>query len=94
MAPTSTSKVVRSEALMSTLVGDDMVLLHLAKNCYVGLNPIARRLWELLETPRLMTELVDQMEAEFQGDPATIAADILDFVTELERDGLVSILET
>ena len=45
------SLVVRGENILSTPIDNELVILNLAKNNYVGLDEIGLRIWELLEKP-------------------------------------------
>jgi hypothetical protein len=46
-------------------------------------------IWRLLETPRTVREMADELRRQFAGDPATIARDLEAFVAELAVAGLV-----
>ena len=92
MTITVQSKVVRNNQLMSTPVGEDIVVLNLAQNAYFGLNDIGRRIWGRLDNPCVVDLLIKSMVAEFAGDPAAITVDILAFLTEMENDGLIHVV--
>lgn len=84
-----TNRVVRAGGMMTAPVDGDIVILNMASNSYVSLNAIGRRIWELLETPARVDELCRRLGEEFAGDAAQITADVLSFLAELEKDGLV-----
>jgi len=83
------TRVVRFEALMSAPVDKEIVILSLASNHYVGLDEIGRRIWELLEAPRRVEELCQQLAGEFDATAEQIAADVVPFMAQLETEGLV-----
>lgn len=85
--------VARVEGLMTAPVDEELVILNLAGNNYVSLDSIGRRIWELLDSPIRVDELCRRVEKEYSGEQARIAADLLAFLTQLERDGLVRVSE-
>ena len=46
-------------------------------------------IWILLATPRTIDELVDELAAKYEAGQAIIADDVVAFVAELDRIGLV-----
>jgi hypothetical protein len=46
-------------------------------------------IWRLLEEPRTVDELIDELATEFAGDRASIADDVAAFVVDLRRAGLI-----
>lgn len=90
MAIDLTSKVVRLAEVMSAPVDEDIVILNMAKNNYVSLDNIGRRLWEMLESPVLVSVICDRLVDEFAGERRQIEADVLSFLQDLETEGLVN----
>lgn len=86
----TTGTVVRTEGLLSTTVDDELVVLNLHAGCYVAIDRIGRRIWELLESPWLVEDLIAALAAEFDADPSIVAADLAAFLQELEREGMVN----
>jgi Coenzyme PQQ synthesis protein D (PqqD) len=86
------TRVVRFSELMSAPVDKEIVILSLASNHYVGLDEIGRRVWELLEEPRRVEELCQQLTREFEAPPEQIADDLLPFLCQLENEGLVHVV--
>ena len=91
MAIEATTRVVRTEGIMTAPVDQEIVLLNLAGNNYISLDAIGRRIWELLENPIDVNDLCRQLETEFEGPREAISADVLSFLAELEREGLVRV---
>jgi hypothetical protein len=88
-----TTSIVRTQGLKSELVDEDLVILNLAGDSYIGLDKIGRRIWELIETPRRVDELCQQLSQEFDATPEQIAADLLPFVAELESEKLAHVVD-
>lgn len=87
------SLVARKNELPSAPVDREIVLLNAATESYVALDEIGRRIWELLERPRPVDDLIGALGLEFEGPPATIARDVLAFLEELEGDGMVYVVD-
>ena len=83
------SLVVRGEGLMSAPIDKEIVILNMAKNNYVGLDDIGRRIWGLLEKPIRVDELCAQLSRDFEATREQIIADVTPFLEELAREGIV-----
>ena len=83
------SRIVRGEELMSTIIDTEIVILNMAKNNYVGLDEIGLRIWELLEKPIRVDELCNQLSREFSATLEQITADVVPFLADLEKEGIV-----
>ena len=62
----------------------------MAKNNYVGLDDIGKRIWGLLEKPIRVNALCVQLSRDFEATPEQVADDVIPFLEELEREGLVN----
>ena len=63
------------------------VLLNVATGAYHGLNPTGLQTWELIDGARTVAELVDGVRQRYPAAPATLRADVLQFIeAALERD--------
>lgn len=87
------SVIARVPDLMSTPVNEEMVFLNPANDNYVAIDAIGRRIWEVLEHPVRFGDLVDSLVAEFDGGRQQIEGDTAVFVAELQREGMVRVVE-
>jgi len=87
------SMVVRTENLMSSPMDDELVILNMYKNNYIGLDDIGRLIWELFSEPRSVAEACGLLSLEFEATPEKIAADVLPFLEELHSEGLIRLVE-
>lgn len=81
--------IVRTEGLMTASVDRDLVILNLARDHYAGLDAIGRRIWDLLVAPCRVDALCEQLSREFDGTLAQVSADVVSFLADMEREGLV-----
>jgi hypothetical protein len=77
--------------VLTRRVGDDVVLVHLARNEIFSLNATGSRLWDLLVAGRSRDEAVAQLQAEFEVSPETVERETDELVALLEREGLATL---
>jgi len=70
-------------------VEEEAVLLNLASGTYFGLDPVGARLWSLLSELGSVPAVVAAACEEFDADAADIERDVAEFVSALEKRGLV-----
>jgi len=87
------SRVMRTEGMMTAPVDNEIVILNMKGNNYISLDAIGRRIWDLLESSIVVEELCQQLGTEFEGTQEQIIADVLLFLNELEREGLVRVAD-
>lgn len=81
--------VRRRDSLIEAEVDDELVALHVDKGTCYGFNATATRVWSMIETPRRLSELRDDLVSEFDVEPEVCEAQLLDLLKDLEADGLV-----
>jgi len=89
MTFTRESCVVVSDEQVSTSVGDEAVILGMRDGVYYGLDAVGARIWELLATPRRVSELVCTISDEFEVARERCERDVLDLLEELSRRALI-----
>jgi hypothetical protein len=67
----------------------EMVLLNVTSGIYFGLNPIAARIWQLLDAGLGEHEIVQAMLAEYDVEEARLRADVASTLDQLRTDGLI-----
>lgn len=87
------ARIVRNEELPSAPVDHEIVFLNARLERYVALDDVGRRIWEKLAAPVTVGGLIDELEHEFAAPPGVIARDVLAFVSELENEGMVRVLD-
>jgi hypothetical protein len=87
------SRIVRNDELPSAPVDREIVFLNARLERYVALDDVGRRIWDKLAAPITVGALVDELEREFTAPPGAIARDVLAFVSELEREGMVRVVD-
>jgi len=89
MAPVSieNSVVLSKDAVFRDLDGE-AVVLDLASGGYFGLNPVATRIWQLIEQHGRLQTVLEELIEEYESTPDDLERDLLDLVTRLAAAGL------
>ena len=84
--------VRRSDALLSTSLGDDVVMMDVEQGAYYGLEAVAARIWALTEQPLSVGSLCDRLVTEYQISPEQCQQEVLAFLRELLNQHIVQIV--
>src|SRR5688500_2479161 len=86
------STVLRvAESVLKRTAGTETVLLDLDSEEFFGLDGVGARVFELLEGPRRLDDVVDALLTEYEVDRDTLTADVSDLVSELVTRNLLVI---
>ena len=83
--------VVASDRQLSTTLAEEVIILGLDDSMYYGLSGAGARIWELLQTPRTIAEIVDTITAEFDAARERVTSDLDGLLVDLESRGLIAI---
>lgn len=82
--------VVRGPRHRWTRLGnDETLILDADLRHYFGLNSVASRVWDMVETPVTVGEICASLLAEFEVDALTCEAEVSALIGELLDNGLV-----
>lgn len=84
-----TTRVVASGDHLTSQVQQELVLLHLAKSEYFGMNPVAASIWRLIQQPASVAQIVEHIVAEYDVTSAVAEQDVLAFLQQLQQHGLL-----
>jgi len=91
MSATLETVLRRNEEILHAPVGtEEAVMMSVDAGKYYGVNAVGARVWELLETPRTISQLCAQICEEFDIDPSTCQTALLKFADELIANGVAS----
>lgn len=85
------TRIVRKQGVLSSEIGDELVLMSIERGEYYGFDPIAAVIWRRLAEPVTVGGLVDGLVAEYDGDPAIIAADVQTLLEKLAEKDLLDL---
>lgn len=84
-----TTCVTKAKNLLATDLDDETVLMSIESGMYFGMEKTARRIWEILESPCTVSDMIDRLSEEYHMPHDVCASDLIPFLQELCEEGLV-----
>jgi hypothetical protein len=84
-------RLIRTQEMLSTEIDEETILMSIDAGAYYGLKGTAQIIWEKLETPMSFSVLVEALVREYQITPEDCVADLVGFLAEMEREGLLRV---
>jgi len=69
----------------------EIVMISIENGKYYGMDSIASRIWELIEAPKSVAEVVRILGEEYEVKQQQCQEDILGFLNCLHKEGLVKV---
>lgn len=82
----------RNDLLASELSEDELVMMDLDKGLYFGLEDVANAIWRCIAEPLAVSAICEKIASEFDADEKTVRRDTIDFLTEMHRENLITIV--
>lgn len=83
-------RLMRASDVVATDMDGETVMMDVQKGSYFALSGSGPRIWELLESPMSMDELIAALSKEFDtSETAEVESAVSDFVSGLLAKGLV-----
>ena len=82
-------KYIRSNETISGKLHDEQVMLDIEKGKYFSLNPVATRIWEILEQPKELTELCSKLMEEYDVEMEQCKKETNEHLKEMIKMGLI-----
>ena len=67
----------------------DLVMINIASGSYYGVSDVAREIWEAIERPRKVCELIDDLCAIYDIDRKSCEEQTLSFLDQLSAENLL-----
>ena len=78
------------EDIDTTDIDEDKVMMDLEKGQYFALNSVGSRIWEEIQSPVKISELVNILLSEYDVDRETCEKSVMEFIEGLDNAGLLS----
>ena len=82
-------RYIRNSKTISGRIHDELVMMDIDQGKYFSLNPVATRIWELLDKLLLLDELCELLMEEYDVDEAQCKAEVEEHLIEMGRLGLI-----
>lgn len=89
----STASVVgQSKDIIASDIDDEKVMMNMEKGHYYGLDSVGCSVWNMLEKPIAVSELIATLRRHYDVDLETCERDVLIFLEELQADGIIDVV--
>lgn len=78
-----------SDGQITSQLGDESIILELNEGIYYGLNSIGTRVWELLQSPRSISQISDAICQDYDVGIDVCMKDVAALVADLQARTLV-----
>ncbi len=83
----------RKSNSLSGRLNEELVIMDVDKGKYFSLNPVASRIWDLLEKPLSLNDLCNKLMEEYDVDFSTCQKEVRELIEELTKLDLVLVSE-
>lgn len=91
---TTSTTVVAAENSLSTTIDGETVILHPDVGKYYGLNEVGTFVWDLLQEPRSVEQLCQEVVDVYDVERERCRTDIEDLLVELVENDLIRLEES
>lgn len=81
---------IRNQNTLTGSLHDQLVMLDIQKGKYFSLNPVATRIWEMLDQPLSLNGLCSKLLIEYEVDPMQCRSDVQGYLHEMIHLELIS----
>ena len=82
-------RYMRNSKTISGRLSDEMVMMDIDKGKYFALNPVATRIWDLLEQPVTLDDLCLILSEEYEVEHAQCKSEVEQYILKMEGLGLI-----
>lgn len=86
----SVKSYIRNNSTISGRLHDELIMMNVEKGRYFSLNPVATRIWDLLENPLSADELCTLLIEEYEVDVEQCMKEVKELLEEMTKVGLIS----
>lgn len=73
-------KYQRNTQVIDGTIDSSQVIMHVERGKYFGLNPIGKRIWELIEKPKNIEEITATLLSEYNISPDQCKVEVQEFM--------------
>jgi hypothetical protein len=86
------SKIVISKDVVSCDLGGETAMLDMKEGIYYGLNEMGTTIWDIIQKPVTLQEIIENILDEYDIDEETCYDDLVELIEQMEKNKLVEIL--
>jgi hypothetical protein len=85
--------IQRTQDILSSVMDEETVLLSIQNSQYYGLRQTGSRVWQLIEKPISLGQIIDILVMEYKVSRTECENDVLEFLDGLQEKNLIRILQ-
>jgi hypothetical protein len=88
---TLNSIIQRDPEVLGAEADQDLIMVSIATGHYYGVSDVAREIWDAIETPKRVADLVDDLTARYNIGRGSCEEQTLSFLEALLGEGLLQV---
>ena len=85
------SIVQRDPEVIAADADQDLIMVSVAKGSYYGISDVAREIWDAIERPKRVSDLINDLTASYHIDSLSCEEQTLSFLEALWDEGLLQV---
>jgi hypothetical protein len=86
-------RIRRNPDVVAAEAGKDIVMVSIESGCYYGVSDVAREIWEAIERPTKISDLIDGLAANYKVDRFLCEEQTLVFLESLFAEDLLEVID-
>ena len=82
--------ISRADGFTTAPVQDELMMLNVEQGAYYSLDPIAAEIWNMLESPLTVNEIVANLLKRYDVSQEQCETDVLAFLGEMLGNGMIT----
>jgi len=83
------SIIQRNDDIVQAEIDGEIVMMSIENGEYYGLDIIASRIWEIIETPLKIIAICEQLLTEYDVTEETCQTDVIEFLNNMAENKIV-----
>ncbi len=83
--------VQRDPEIIAAEADPDLVMVSIANGSYYAVSDVARAIWDAIEQPRKVSDLIDGLASDYNVDQSRCEEQTLLFLNDLLTEGLLQV---
>ena len=85
--------VVAAKDQISRDLDGEAVILNMKSGVYCGLNEVGARIWQLIQEPTNLKDVLDTLIEEYNVEPERCEQEVLALLQEMSDNGLIEVTD-
>jgi hypothetical protein len=87
-------KITQTQGLIGSNMGGEKVMLSISNGKYYNLGEIGGRIWDGINKPVQINQLVSLLSEEYEVDPIECEKEVITFLETLLQEGIIQIVDS